>query len=118
MPQPQVLPEDAIDFDRIARETHERDRTRPLARAAHYDVATQHLVIQFRNGATLSIPARLIQGVAQASDKQRAEFYVTDSGAGLHWDALDVQLSVEGLAQGRFGTRAWMEQLHAEAAPA
>ena len=114
----QVFEEDAIDFDRIARETRERDKTRPLARAARYDKATQQLVIEFRSGATLSIPARLLQGVSQASDEQRASFYVTDSGAGLHWDALDVQLSVKGLAQGRFGTRAWMEQINAEAAAA
>lgn len=115
------LDEDLIDFDLfdlIARQTRERDKSRPLARAAHYDVATQQLAIELRSGVTMHIPARLIQGLAESSDEQRAAFYVTDSGAGLHWDALDVQLSVEGLAVGRFGTRAWMEQLNVEAAAA
>lgn len=98
MPPIETPDEESIDFDRIARETHERDKVRPLARTAYYHAATQQIVIEFRNGATLNIPVRLIQGVSQASDEQRAAFYVTDSGAGLHWDALDVQLSVEGLA--------------------
>jgi len=32
-------------------------------------------------------------------------------GAALHWDELDVQMSVPGLVAGVFGTRKWMAEL-------
>jgi len=105
--------EDDVDWEAVARATAERDARLPRAHAAHYDAASRRIVIELRNGVTLLIPARLIQGLESASDEQLSAFTVTDSGAGLHWDALDVQMGVEGLASGRFGSEVWMEDLGA-----
>ena len=36
---------------------------------------------------------------------------LTPLGTGLHWEALDADLSVAGLAAGIFGSKAWMSEL-------
>ncbi len=61
-----------------------------------------------------------LAGLAQASTEDLGAMVsdrpsvieVTPLGYGLHWEALDVDLSVPSLLKGVYGTRAWMEQLH------
>lgn len=36
---------------------------------------------------------------------------IAQQGLALHWDALDVHLTVPGLAKGIYGTRAWMRTI-------
>lgn len=83
----------------------------PLASSALYENDTEKLVLTLRNGVEVRIPAKLLQGIREASPEQRAAFAVTANGRAIHWDGLDIHLSVEGLLQGLYGTRSWMQDL-------
>jgi len=50
----------------------------------------------------------LAQGLEGATEDQLAGVEVLGAGSGLHWEALDVDLSVPALLAGLFGTRAHM----------
>jgi hypothetical protein len=89
----------------------EADRREPRAVTARYDPERHEVTIEFADGTRLGIPADRIQGLAGASPEALGEVEVTPSGSGLHWETLDVDLSVPGLVAGIFGTRAWMAEL-------
>ena len=78
----------------------------PRAQACRYEAATGRIVVDLTNGCVFAFPARLGQGLEHASDEQLAEVEILCGGYGLHWDALDADLSVPGLLAGLFGTRA------------
>ncbi|MEC3910200.1 DUF2442 domain-containing protein [Sphingobium sp. CR2-8] len=83
---------------------------RPRARAARYDRAIGHIVIDLVSGATFSFPANLAQGLEQASADQLEKVEIAGAGFGLHWEELDADLTVEGLMAGRFGSVRYMAQ--------
>lgn len=95
----------AIERGRIA------ELTEPRAKSAHYDRKSGRVVIDLKNGSTFAFPARLAQGLADATDEQLADIEVLGTGFGLHWEALDVDFTVPGLLAGIFGTRKYMAQL-------
>ena len=85
--------------------------TEPRALAARYDAKSGRIVVELSNGATYAFPAALGQDLEKATPAQLAEVEVLGLGFGLHWESLDVDLSIAGLLAGRFGTRAWMSEL-------
>lgn len=85
-------------------------RTEPRAAAARYDRTLDRIVVELTNGCTFAFPPRLAQGLENASEDQLAEVAVLGAGYGLHWEALDVDLSVPGLLAGLVGTKAYMAQ--------
>ena len=90
----------------------------PRALSAHYDPASGRIVVELKNGCAFAFPACQAQGLEGASDHELAEVAVLGRGLGLHWEALDVDLSVPGLLAGLFGTKAWMDSQHAARAGA
>jgi hypothetical protein len=92
----------AIERGRIA------DETEPRAAAARYDAKSGRVIIDLTNGATFAFPARLAEGLADASPDELANIEILGFGFGLHWEKLDVDYSVPGLVAGIFGTRRWM----------
>jgi hypothetical protein len=92
----------AVERGRIARQTE------PRAAAVRYDSKTSRIVIDLTNGCVFAFPPHLAQGLEQATDEELAAVEVLGAGYGLHWEALDVDLSVPGLLAGLFGTRAYM----------
>jgi uncharacterized protein DUF2442/uncharacterized protein DUF4160 len=93
-------------------------RTEPRARAARYDRRSGRVHVDLTNGCSFAFPARNAQGLERASDAELAEVEVLGLGLGLHWERLDVDLSVPGLLAGLFGTRAWMDRQRAARAGA
>jgi hypothetical protein len=93
-------------------------RMEPRARAARYDRRTGHVHVALTNGCTFAFPARHAQGLERASDAQLAQVEILGLGLGLHWEALDVDLSVPGLLAGLFGTKAYMDRQRAARAGA
>ena len=81
------------------------------ATAARYDKATKRLIVDLANGATLMIPARLIQGLQGASAKALGEIEILGAGSGLYWPQIEADVSIAGLLQGIFGSQAWMTEL-------
>ena len=83
----------------------------PRASAVRFDRKRDRVVVDLTNGCSFAFPPRLAQGLEHASSDQIAEVEIEGSGYGLHWEALDVDLSVPGLLGGLFGTRSYMAKL-------
>ena len=83
-------------------------RSESRATSARYDRRSGRVAVELANGCTFAFPARLAQGLEEATDEQLAAVEILGAGHGLHWEALDVDLSVPGLLAGLFGTAAWM----------
>ena len=82
----------------------------PRAAAARYDVPSGRVIVELTNGCTFAFPPKLAQGFETATDDQLFQVEILGSGSGLHWEELDVDLSVPGLLAGLFGTRAYLAQ--------
>ena len=80
----------------------------PRAAAARYDRASGRVIVDLTNGCAFAFPPRLAQGLETASDDQLAAVEILGRGYGLHWEELDVDLSLPNLMAGLFGTKAWM----------
>jgi Protein of unknown function (DUF2442) len=95
-------------------------RTEPRARAARYDRKTGRIFVDLTNGCSFAFPARKAQGLGRASDAELAQVEILGLGFGfgLHWERLDVDLSVPGLLAGLFGTKAYMDRQRAARAGA
>jgi len=92
----------ALERGRIARETE------PRAATARYDRQLGRILVDLTNGCTFAFPPRLAQGLETATDDQLAGIEILGDGYGLHWQAVDVDLSIPGLLAGIFGTKAYM----------
>jgi hypothetical protein len=82
--------------------------TEPRAASARYDRQLSLVVIALTNGCSFTFPPHLAQGLETATADQLCEIELLGAGTGLHWEALDADLSVAGLLAGLFGTRAYM----------
>lgn len=87
-----------------------------LARTARYDHARQELCITLLNGASVAIPAHLIEVLRDAPADARGGVEVAGVGYGLHWPELDLDLSIPALLSGIFGTRRWLDENRARIA--
>ncbi len=74
---------------------------------ARYDRRLDRVVVELTNGCTFAFPPRLAHGLEAATADQLAQVEVLGAGGGLHWEALDADLSVPGLLAGLFRTRAY-----------
>ncbi|MDJ0391619.1 DUF2442 domain-containing protein [Roseomonas sp. E05] len=80
----------------------------PRAVAVRYDRRVGRVIVELNNGCTFAFPPGLAQGLEGATEDQLAQVEVLGSGYGLHWEALDTDLSVPGLLAGLFGTKTHM----------
>jgi hypothetical protein len=85
----------------------------PRAGAARYDRRTGRVHVDLTNGCSFAFPARCVQGLERASDVELSQVDVLGFGLGLHWEDLDVDLSVPGLLAGLFGTKAYVDRQRA-----
>src|SRR5580693_7761422 len=80
----------------------------PRAASVRYDRRRERMVVDLSNGCSFAFPPRLVEGLSEASDDALSAVEILGAGYGLHWEALDVDLSVPGGLAGLFGTRAYM----------
>ena len=106
------------EIDAAAERGNDIRSTEPRAAASRYDRESGRIVVDLTNGCTLAFPARLAQGLETATDEQLAGVEILGGGYGLHWEALDADLSVPGLLAGLFGTRAHMARQAGQATSA
>lgn len=92
----------ALERGRVA------EQSEPRAEAVRYDRRNSRFIVDLTNGCTFAFPPRLAQGLETASDDELDAVEILGAGYGLHWEALDVDLSVPGLLAGLFGTKAHM----------
>jgi hypothetical protein len=82
--------------------------TEPRAASARYDTQRGRVIVELMNGCSFAFPPRLAQGLESATEDQLSKIEILGAGYGLHWEALDVDLSIPGLLAGALGTRAYM----------
>jgi len=82
--------------------------TKPLALAARYDRSTATLAVELANGCQFVFPPRLVQGLEFATDDQLERVRIL--GLGVEWEELDVQIKIESLLAGRFGSLRYMTE--------
>lgn len=93
-----------------ARLETEQDQS-PHAINAWYDETSKKIIISFDNGAEFAFPASLAEGLQNATSDELAAVEVTPLGEGLHWELLDVDLSIPHLLDQVYGSKKWMQQL-------
>jgi len=57
--------------------------------------------VQLADGRVIGVPLAWFPRLLRASPEQRLRFEISGGGQGLHWDALDEDISVAGLLAGR-----------------
>jgi len=67
------------------------------AKTVHFDDST--MWVELTDGRTLGVPLAWFPRLLSANQEQLAQYEL--SAHGIHWDALDEDLSVEGLLAGR-----------------
>lgn len=90
------------------------EATEPRAVSATYNARVKHLVINLRSGATFLLPINLVEGLKSATRKEIAAVEILGNGSALHWETLDIDLSVPHLLMGQFGTKAWMSRMSSQ----
>ena len=67
------------------------------------DVSTDDrlLTVWLNDGRVISAPLHWYPSLAAASAEERAIWQPSGAGRGIHWPALDYDLSVEGILDGR-----------------
>jgi hypothetical protein len=80
----------------------------PVAVSALFNPADGRVAIELSNGALFAIPARIIQGLDNASDTDLATIEITASGTGLYFPAVDADILVAPLLAGVLGSRSFM----------
>jgi hypothetical protein len=105
MGRPRLSDRDLRRQIRTARAAEARDFSGgKRAVSATYDRASRRVIMELSNGHLFGFPVASIPALAAASDEELAA--CRTSGAGLHWEALDVDLSVPGLLMSSIG-RSW-----------
>jgi hypothetical protein len=82
----------------------------PVAISATFNSQDGRVAIELSNGASFAIPARIIQGLENASDNDLTTIEITASGMGLYFPAVDADILVAPLLAGVLGTRSFMAQ--------
>ena len=78
----------------------------PQVTAVRYDRAAKLIGLSLNNGAQLQIPAAKLQGVAQATEDQRADVSILGPKWAIQFPQIDQQFTVEELLCGVFGKHA------------
>ncbi len=80
---------------------------KPLAKNIKFDADMMWL--ELIDGRKLGVPLAYFPRLLNASTQQCQQYEISGGGSGLHWDALDEDISVEYLLMG-FGDRTYSEQ--------
>lgn len=71
----------------------------PLATAVR--VTSDALVVSLRDGRVVSVPLTWYPRLAAATPRERRHWELVGPGIGIHWPAIDEDVSVEALLAGR-----------------
>jgi hypothetical protein len=78
----------------------------PGERVKNVRCTKDHLHVDLMDGRTISVPLAWYPRLLHATPKQRANWQVAGGGYGIHWPAIDEDVSVEGLLRGLPAPRA------------
>jgi hypothetical protein len=74
--------------------------TTETAAAKKVRVTDEALVVELRDGRVVSVPLEWYPRLAEGSVAERRRWELIGPGVGIHWPALDEDISVDGLLRG------------------
>lgn len=89
----------------------EANRIEPRAESATYDPKQGLVLVILRHGYAFGFPPRAIEGLQGATAQELSQVRISPSGDGLHWDGLDVDVSVTGLMMQALNLREWAPRI-------
>ncbi|MBV9868098.1 MAG: DUF2442 domain-containing protein [Abitibacteriaceae bacterium] len=95
----QYKPISDAEVEQVKLSSAQRDKSEPRLDTAHYEASTGQLILTMRSGVSVSVLARQLKSLEQATDEQLADMRVASRGAALFWDSLDVQMTTIALLQ-------------------
>ncbi len=69
------------------------------------------ITLNFNNGSTFSFLPKSIEAISTLSKEVLATVKLTPSGKGLRWEEPDIDLSIQGLLLGIFGSNVWIKEI-------
>jgi hypothetical protein len=99
------------NFARASRAGRRAAKIEPRAARATYRARDDALRIELTNGAVITVPVKLIPGLKRAASRDVRSVEVLGRGGGLHWESLDLDLSVPALVSSMFAGPEWMAEL-------
>lgn len=99
------------NFARATRAGRRAANTEPRATRARYRALEDALRIELANGATITLPVKLIPSLNRARPRDIRGVEILGRGSGLHWESLDLDLSVSALVSSVFAGTAWLAEL-------
>jgi hypothetical protein len=69
-------------------------------RAQQVEFGADTLIVHLEDGRTISAPLEWFPRLRDASPAERGQWRLIGRGIGIHWEALDEDLSVRGLLEG------------------
>ena len=87
------------------------DQYAPSVVTALYRAESDVIALTLSTGVELAIPRKLLQGLENADPSAVAKMEILGPGSMLHWEALDVDHSLQSLLHGIFGNRRWMSEI-------
>lgn len=91
------------NFVRAVRAGRCAARTEPRAARVSYRTRLRALHIELRNGVALTVPLKLLPELSAAAPRDIRKVEILGRGGGLHWETLDVDLSVPALISSVLG---------------
>ena len=88
-----------------------------MATSVRYVPSEDLFLLVLKSGARIAIPREDLQDVADASRDDAADVTLEMLNSAVHWEKLDVDFSVKGLADGLRGNEYWMARLQARRSP-
>lgn len=64
-------------------------------------VTDQSLSVLISDGRTISVPLDWYPRLLHGSDTERNDYYLIAQGRGIHWEALDEDISLENIIEGK-----------------
>jgi hypothetical protein len=84
-----------------------REQTEPRAVHAHYDAERDTVFMQLKSGSWFGFQPSAVPELRGASAEDLAAVEVEPWGEGLHWEALDADVSVPGIIFDTLDAPAW-----------
>ena len=69
-------------------------------RVKDVQITNDHLIVDLMDGRTISVPLAWYPRLMNATSEQRQQWEICGAGYGIHWPAIDEDLSTEGLLRG------------------
>jgi hypothetical protein len=99
------------NFAKASRAGRQAAKVEPRAASATYRARDEALYVVLTNGAKFIIPVKLIPELQKAPVRDIRKVEVLGRGGGLHWETLDVDISVPGLVASVFEGPTWLAEL-------